>query len=69
MPARIDELTESQTGQIGELDAVVGEHGMNTTGDGLDQIAKELRGYPRVGPLKEPGKGKLGEVRSMATKK
>ena len=29
-------------------------------GDRLDQLAKELGGGSGVGPLKEPGKGKLG---------
>jgi hypothetical protein len=49
-------------GQIGELDAVIGEHGVDPVRHRLDQGVEEGRGGFDVGPLDELGKSELGRA-------
>ena len=53
---------------VAELDAVVGEHGVDLVGDGLDQGLQEVDGGLDVGASCNWAKANL-EVRSMATKR
>ena len=46
-------------GQISELDAVVGQHGVDAVRHRLDQRVEKGRSGLRVGPFDELGKGKL----------
>lgn len=46
----------------GEADTVIGEHGMDLVGDGLDQRLQEGRCCTAVGLLFEPGEGELGDA-------
>jgi hypothetical protein len=41
--------------QIGELDAVVGEHGVDFVGNGLDEGFEEVRSDPAIGLLMKFG--------------
>ena len=45
--------------QIGELDAVVGQHDFDLIGDGFDQLVEERDGCRGVGLLNQPGEGEL----------
>jgi hypothetical protein len=55
-------------GQIGELNAVVGQHRMDFIGDRLDQSFEERRRGQSIGFSFEPGERDL-DVRSIATKR
>ena len=45
--------------QIGELDAVVGQHDFDLMGDGFDQLIEERDGCRGVGLFNESGERKL----------
>ena len=62
MPAQQSGDALPVPGQIGELDAVVGEHGMDVVRDRLDQSVEKVRGGLGVGSLDEPGDGELGSA-------
>ena len=47
-------------GQIGELDAVIGEHGVDPVRDRLDQGFEKSRSGFDIGSLDELGEGELG---------
>src|ERR1700722_3827033 len=49
-------------GQVGKLDAIIGEHGMDPVRDRLDQGIKKSRSGRHVGALDEAGKGELGSA-------
>jgi hypothetical protein len=55
-------------GQVGELDAVVGQDHTDLVGNGLNQLIEEGDGGDGVGPLDQPGEGELGGA-SMAMKR
>lgn len=44
---------------VGEVRAVVGEHGVNPVGHGRDQAPEEAAGNAARGPLVQLGKGEL----------
>ena len=48
--------------RMAELDAVVGQHGVDRVGHGLDQGDQESRGGDAVGLLDQLSKGKLGRL-------
>ena len=54
--------------QVGELDAVVGEDGVDPVGNGCDETSQEVGCGMRVGLLVQLDEGEL-QVRSMATKR
>ncbi len=53
-------------GQIGELDAVIGEHGVDAIWNSLDQCFKERGGGSHLGSFHQLHDGDF-KVRSMAT--
>lgn len=52
--------------RLGELDAVVGEHGVDSVGDGCDQPQQELSRYGGSGLFMQCDEANL-DVRSIAT--
>jgi hypothetical protein len=50
----------------GELDSVVGQHGVNALGHGLDQLAQELSGFDLAGALDKAGDGELARAVASA---
>jgi len=46
-------------GQVGELNAVIGEHNLDVVGNGFDELLKERSRRRCIGFVKESGKGDL----------
>lgn len=62
MPTKASGGSSPVLGQIGKLDAVVGQDGVDAIGDGGDQSFQKGSGGPHIGTFDQLHKGELGST-------